>query len=224
MRIFSTNGRVGTVVRSPRRALSDEYENSDQKRPIIRDAEAFLEQIWPEAADQFGRLVRSVYPYIDKDFAPSRWGCTCGHDWITDPWTLYTTVDNVCGTAEGFIHELGHLKLHSLGVHLLDWDDVLITNSKETLYPSPARRDALRPIGAVLQGFYSYVHVLELESRAMIAGDTEVETALRFNRKRIVEGMQTIPGNWQRTAVGDLLWASLSIWANELLVRTEQWK
>lgn len=201
-------------------SLSDILKPGTIDNPIIAEAEKLITTAWPEVADQIKHMVYAIYALNDKNEKQDNtaWGCTCGHGWDTDPWTIYTQANNPGGMCEGWIHELGHLKLHTLGMHLESWDNRLILNSPTELYESPVRKDKLRPMGAVIQAQYSYIHVLDWELRAIKHVKPEsVIWAINTNSKRLIEGIKTIEDNAKFTSDGMKFWDGLMNWTEDLI-------
>ena len=171
----------------------------------VLEAEALL-KTWPVVYRQVQALVDTLYPLRDLNFSEydeQSVGCTCGGG---KTWgSIYSTVTDPVGFVEGIVHEMGHWKLHALGVHLEDWDNLLL-NKPDDLYPSPIRKDKLRPVGAVLQAQWSYVYVTgidahilrdSLEKSARDYPDLEYPPKrayrhLMINVKRIEEGRETL--------------------------------
>ena len=186
-------------------------------------AEELFIRLWPEAADRFRWFMRIFYPLTDiRRTSKDDWGCVCGHDWDKEPWSCHVTIDAYKGLVEGWVHEMAHNWLHYLGVHLLDWTNEFLLNDKTEKFPSPARRDITRPMGAVLQGTYSYIHVCEWEWRCWKDGDKTVTSQLAFNLGRMEEALEVIPPNIKATKLGMLFWLECEEWIQKLLRDTRE--
>lgn len=206
--------------------LSPDHTPGDASSPLILSTEKWISMLWPEVADQIARMVSAIYvvdsmKQEDPLSAELGWGCMCGHGWDQDPWTIYTQASNAGGMAEGWIHELGHLKLHTMGVHLERWSDQLLLNTTDELFESPVRKDKLRPMGAVLQAHYSYVHVVEWELRVFRSGMARPLEAIKTNRSRLIEGIEVVRHNINLTPAGLGFWHGLLSWTETLLAETE---
>lgn len=181
--------------------------------PNVAKTDAFLTQVWPEMATQCAEGLQEVYIMLDdrhsSDVEIS--GCTCGN--IAGFGGICTTIQGTIGFAHGIVHEWGHWKLHAMGVHLEDWDN-LIANSFDELFDSPIRKDKPRPMGACVQAQYSYLHVLEMEIRAWKAGWKS--DMLQVNAGRMTAGRETLK-SWKPDANGVLFAAALDAWTVELL-------
>jgi HEXXH motif-containing protein len=162
------------------------------------------------------QLLNAIY-VIDSTEKPEYpgWGCVSGHDWESHPWTVYVQSYTPDAMAEGWVHEYLHNALHAMGVHLETWDDRLLLNAQDEEYESPVRKDKLRPMGAVLQGLYSYVGVTDWQIRVLESGNKMALTSLRTNLPRLDEGLNTVGHNAVWTDDGRAFWNGLTDWITE---------
>jgi HEXXH motif-containing protein len=170
---------------------------------------------WPAFREQARLLLTAVAPiwHPTERPSPDSAGCSCGG---LAAWGGVTaTLDSPPGFAAGVAHELGHWKLHALGVHLEDWDGLLLLNRPDELYDSPIRKDKLRPMGAVLQAQYSYLHVLDLEARMARAG--ERHTMHDLNARRVAEGAATIRAHARLTEAGEAFVGACLAWGDRIV-------
>jgi HEXXH motif-containing protein len=190
-------------------------------RQIARASRAGLALIsaWPVVERQCAELVLALAP-LTQGSATGSHGCTCGN--FGDDWGwIYVTADSLWGFAEGIVHEMAHWKLRAMGIWFEHWTDLLLLNDPAERYESPVRKDMPRPMGAVLHGYYSYVHVAAMcvamlkAAKAPTAGDvdwTEVQLS------RIEEGQATVRAFARGTpGVGDEFLAGLDEWATRVL-------
>lgn len=200
------------LVHLPQKA-APYIEHASLSDPNIKVVEDFITTIWPEMAAQCGELLTSIALMDDTNHPlnPNMSGCSCGN--TTNFGGICTTIQGVIGFSHGIVHELGHWKMHAMGVHLEDWDN-LIANTFDELFESPIRKDKPRPMGACIQAQYSYLHVLELEIRAAKAGRTS--DMLSLNVQRMAAGRETLK-SWKPDQNGVAFAAALDSWTAELL-------
>ena len=198
---------------------SPEFALMDPKHPRIVDGIKLLD-LWPEARAQAAGLLLALCPYTIGENQGGH-GCSCGNYRDDFGW-IYVTGGDPWGFAEGVVHETAHWKLRALGIMFEEWDDLLLDHSPSQLYDSPVRKDKLRPMGAVLHGQYSYVHVAEMVRRMYEAKGDAVDGAdaqwLALQLKRIMEGQATLREHARGTqpAGADFL-AALDEWTSEVL-------
>lgn len=197
-----------------RRDASPELPAASFEHPNLAKGAALL-GLWP-AMYEFVRSCCTGFAPIwtpGKPEASTLGGCCCG---ALAAWGgITTTIDNPVGFVGGVVHEMGHWKLHALGVHLEAWDGLLLANDPAELYDSPIRKDKQRPMGAVLQAQYSYLHVLEAELRAARAG--EPFTMIPDNAARLVEGADTIRKSLRPTPAGLAFVNACLVWGDRLI-------
>jgi hypothetical protein len=186
--------------------------NAPFDHPNILKTEALMYEVWPEMAAQCEALLQSVWILLDKNqHRDDLSGGTCGNH---GPFGgICTTVQGVLGFGHGLIHELGHWKLHAMGVHLEDWDN-LVANEFTEMFESPIRKDKPRPMGACIQAQYSYLNVLEWEIRCWKAGVKSDMMAL--NVTRMSAGRETLKA-WRPDANGEAFAAAMDAWTEELI-------
>jgi HEXXH motif-containing protein len=193
--------------------------NARFNHPNIARADDLLRQCWPEMHAQCGELLQEIWPLRDARFPDDGEdygaGCSCGN--TAHFGGIEVTVSGALGLAEGIVHELGHWKLHAMGVHLEGWTN-LVANGVDELFESPIRKDKPRPMGACIQAQYSYLHVLELNIRATRAG--RCCEMLDVNRRRMAAGRETLRA-WRPDANGGPFASAMDEWTAELLREAE---
>jgi len=163
-------------------------------------------ECWPEMKNMVSEMMDYFIPALRVDNEGNviddlNIGCSCGiygnapfktrkHDEPYDV-TIMATVDGVVGTCEGLVHELGHYKLHAIGIDLEEWTGQLFTNEKDEVFHSPVRFDKKRPIAAVVQAEFSYIYVTEFYNKF-----------LKWMEDNNKESYETLPidGYYQRQA------------------------
>lgn len=182
-------------------------EETDPRIPQVLE---LLQRVWPEGYDEVWKTVTGWYPVIwPGEMGRGHFsGCAQQDGWV------YSSLNDVIGGAEGLLHEMGHLKLKRMGVYYEHWNAVL-ANRPDELYVSPIRKDKLRPMGAVLHGLYSYLHVTEFDRRGVLVGAVDEET-WRLNVARIVEGTAEVErhARWLDKEFGE----SVIRWGHDLSV------
>lgn len=186
--------------------------------PSVKAGLALIDN-WPAIRPLCAHLLLALCPMTQGRNQLSH-GCTCGN--FGDDWGwIYVTADNDWGFAEGIVHEMAHWKLRTFGVWFEEWTPFLLANSMTDRYVSPVRKDMERPMGAVLHGYYSYVHVAALcvamlkASKTPTSGDYDW-TDLQL--KRVTEGQATMRAHAVGTPeVGVPFLAGLDAWATRVL-------
>jgi hypothetical protein len=140
------------------------FEFAPLDHPHLAAAASYLTS-WPEAYDQFTRLIDTVHPCFNpvsvRRHSQSAL-ISCSHSYEEIFGAICVTVDHPLACAQAFVHEMAHQKLRALGVsnqRALR----LITNDPERLYVSPIVSDRLRPMTAVLHAEYSFIYVTQLD-------------------------------------------------------------
>lgn len=183
--------------------------------PFLAQAERLL-ALWPAMEAQCRALLTALGPTIRPGVHPDQPIAGCASGALGERWgSVMVSLESGAGVVAGIVHELGHWKLHALGVHLEHWDGQLLANDPAELYESPIRKDRRRPMGAVLQAHYSYLHVLDAELRMIAAG--EQYTMLDVNAGRVAEGQATIRAHAQLTAPGREYVGACLAWGDRLL-------
>jgi hypothetical protein len=195
----------------------------DELRPCldggrVRVVESMVAR-WPQLLILTQRIMQAFYPvWAIPPFPPKMFGCVSGPVKFGH---IYVTVDDEFGCAEGIAHELAHQKLASLGVWLTKWDN-LVANEPDEEYVSPIRKDALRPMGAVLHAQYAYLHVLNMALRSYALESDEfvrgrLPANIRRYRKVVVEGHEILESNLRTDADGEGFYYAMREWTQELL-------
>lgn len=167
-------------------------------------------------------LLDGIYPVVDAQWLddPGPPGCSCGG--ITDQWGhVFATCADPLGFAEGIVHEMGHWKLHALGIDLLRWPGGLIGNDPKELYESPIRKDMPRPMGAVLHAQYSYLHVVQLQT-AVCRSDEKLRKVyggwLLYNAKRLEGGAITLAEHFKPAGPdGEAFFEGIQLWQDRVI-------
>lgn len=190
--------------------------------PRILTVEALL-KMWPEGYNSFTRHCDVFFPLdMDPPLIKSPRGSCSGHDWdniARDGMSLYVTIFDPQGCAEGIAHELGHLRLRCLGIQLEDHDGNLILNGPTELFVSPVRKDTLRPMSAVLHGEYAWVMLSELDLRIGANLPDESAQYLKVNIPKVEEGLQEIKQNAKTTSAGEAFLAGFCQWTESVIER-----
>ena len=135
-------------------------------------------QLWPAAERQFFAFTDSVEATLSQVEVGGYVGTRCGSG--DDLFTFSSTVDTPLGFAEAMVHELAHRKLRAIGVTFEDCG-MFFNVTRDMLYYSPIRYDAMRPLGAVLHAQYSYTYIMELMCRVALGSPSRelVDAAVR---------------------------------------------
>lgn len=169
---------------------------------------------FPDAADQSGQLVLGSASHSEW----SKWG------------SLYCTTYDPIGTAQAYVHELAHQKLRALDVHILE-ATTLFRNKADELYPSPVRKDKVRPISAVLHATYSWLYICELDLRMLEKfGQEEGDESSRVlfehylsrNLPRLHQGAKALVEHASPTRGGEMFLEAVLLWIEELFERAEE--
>lgn len=180
----------------------------------IARAASLIERAWPELHAQIAEALGWFEPLIDTRFPDddNMQGCTSGGS-CAGFGGICVTAQSPVGLAEGIVHEFGHIKLHAMGVHLLDWTNI-VGNDPSELFESPIRKDIARPMGAVLQAQYSYIHVLHLD--LALARLDVAAPMLELNHTRMVGGKATLDKHFRPGPNGAEFMAGLTEWTEAL--------
>lgn len=178
--------------------------------------------------DKWTAGYKSIQNFLDT-FHPLSWGpqpgrgCTSGHIWDTRgiPKTnaIYVTINDLQGCAQGIYHEVAHLRLHRLGIHMEDHDFTLLTNDPSELYNSSVRFDKKRPMTAVLHGVYAWL-MFTTNDIALWRhnGDGELfKTYAERNIPKIQNGMSELAQYARWTTEGTAFFESLVGWSDALV-------
>lgn len=196
--------------------------------PNLAISAELLAETWPAQYEQCRRLLETVFPMLDNRIGISDYGtgCSCG-PYGTRWGTLTVTLNGGVGFLEGVIHELAHAKMKSIGISLYHWEK-LVANPIPTkediergegpgLYTSMIRKDLKRPMGAVLQAHYVYIHVGEFlirlrEARPDLATDALTDW-IRLQGRRMKESHETLERHVEVTSgAGEAFLEALAEW------------
>lgn len=209
------------------RLRNDDFQPSPDLLPAPFDhpnillGEQYL-RAWPAMFTQAQRLLTDIWVVDWRLAGPGGRGCFCGTVGGNGFGFIFSSVFDPVGFMEGIVHELGHWKLHALGIHFEAWDDLIIANKPEELFVSSIRKDKLRPMGAVLHAHYSYLNVLQLDLAALPFRPGEFEhqgdlSNIRLNVERTLEGQATIDKEARWTEAGAEFWKGAQAWTEQLL-------
>jgi hypothetical protein len=246
------DGYDGEVIRSlelPRRpqtrgafrdgiieAIVDVNGYSDYQVALCR--ESLADPRWAVQMTDFLSSWKAGYgflvSYLDQCRAfssgnPGR-GCHSGHDEVSKDGPIHhnviVSIDDLMlnGTAEGIYHEVGHLRLESLGVWIEHHDGRLIRNAPDELYSSPVRRDKKRPMSAVLHATYSWLMFTENDWQNYSAGAMDVDLFRDYsahNLPKLRNGIAEVMRYAKPTRDGEAFLDGMRAWADDLLVRCD---
>lgn len=207
--------------------LADGYKrwNDDYAQKL----QPFL-QTWSAGHEMLKCLLDEFWPLWSPTMSQYGMGGACGHRIIenyidTDFYTaVYSTINNLQGCAQGVYHEIGHVRLESLGMHIEHHDERLILNKPTELYMSPIRRDRKRPMSAVIQAVYSWLMFSENDLQCAILPQNANLSAkyLISNLPKIEDGLKEIQANIKTTSEGKDFMDGYFEWGNEIVERAKQ--
>lgn len=177
---------------------------------------------WPAMRRTFDEMLDVFSPSLREGWG-SGVGCSCGNYQPNSENGLMcveTTVNSTIGGAEGIVHETGHLKLHALGMDLEEHDGCILANDPEELYESPIRKDKLRPMSAVVQAQYSYIHVLQLD---LLCDHPDRHQCIAVYLPRMEGGHETIlkSARWTEGS-GEAWWAGFKDWSERVMAESRE--
>jgi HEXXH motif-containing protein len=204
--------------------MTDKIVPSRLDHPNLAIGAAFLAR-WPAAYAQFGRLVDTVYPYVDPVQASMGEAAlgSSSHSYEDQFGSIHATVDNALGFAQAMIHEMAHQKLRALGV-AVESADRLVANDPSERFDSPIRKDQTRPMTAVLHAQYSFIHVTALDLHMLAAAETDRERQcilmlLARNVPRMQAGYQEVARHIRTDEPGRLFVDAFMEWSRDVLQR-----
>lgn len=129
------------------------------------------------------------------------------------------TVNNIPGCGNGMYHELGHVRMETMGIGV-EWNDCrLLLNPSTEMYDSPIRRDKLRPMSAVVQAIYSWLMLTESDLHAAhLAPHVKIPVIL-WNVPKIIDGIHEIKTYGRFTDEGKQFFDTYFDWADDLVAR-----
>lgn len=169
---------------------------------------------WPAADHGFHRFVDVFWP-IERvaPIRPAPKGCLSGHTVLPSGRRgVYVSVFDIDGAREGLLHEWGHLRLEAAGIDLETHDGVLLDHADDELFISPIRKDIMRPMSAVLHGFYAWVLLSQGDLMAASDRAADVMPLVEMNVPKIEEGLLLID-DIRTTDAGAQFVAALRRWA-----------
>jgi hypothetical protein len=210
-------------------------EQGPLEHPNIERALNLLRS-WPEGFGQFQALMHTIYPIqnvkVSKAAFPNSGyhssnlvlGSASHSEWKRFG-SLYATLNDPIGTAQAFVHEMGHQKLRALGVHV-EGPQGFITNEPGELFESPVRKDKLRPMTAIVHAAYSWIYIVQLDIRMLEEQKRQHDDAtivnlfahyLKRNLPPLISGMQVINKNIRLNSEGEDFIEGFYHWYNDIL-------
>lgn len=120
-----------------------------------------LLRCWPVVHKAFPVLVDTIVPVAIPGLdTRSSTGSSSTH-LQSYPRTVFVTTFDAIGTATALVHEMAHLKLHSIGIHIEESASLILNDASE-LFESPVRKDKGRPMQAILHAAYAFAHIADL--------------------------------------------------------------
>ena len=177
---------------------------------------------WPEASEGFHRFVDVFWP-LERvvPMRPAPKGCMSGHIVLPSGRRgVYVTVFDIDGAREGLLHEWGHLRLEAAGIDLATHDGRLLDHADDELFISPIRKDTMRPMSAVLHGFYAWVLLSQGDLMAASDRAVDVVSLVEMNVPKIEEGILLLDAI-RTTADGAQFITALLGWAE--VVVSQMW-
>lgn len=175
----------------------------------IKQAYSAIEQYWPDEAEEIACITRVIVPMnsgetqrIAASF-PSRNGA------------IFVDIDAPELLEEAIVHENAHIKLR-----YMQFFDPLIANTddKALSFIVPWRPDP-RPIGAIFEAVYVYIHVTEYAIRRTLStGQSPSGRPARFWRW-VAQGLAVLCAHARFTSLGEALLRELITWHLEQAYR-----
>jgi HEXXH motif-containing protein len=197
------------------------YQPAAPDHPHVAKAASIL-ALWPEAAEQFARLVDTVEVWSDVSIQPHVWLEAPGsssHSLEPEFGAIMTTVDSPIAMAQAMAHEMAHHKLRAMGVSLMQaWR--IVTNDPSELYVSPIITNRRRPMTAVLHAQYSFIHVTALDLAIVKNPGNLLDQALYLlarNVPRMELGYGEIARHLNSDAEGEPFVAAFQAWSRAVL-------
>jgi len=190
------------------------------EHPNIAEAEALL-KMWPAGYRAF-REQCSVFWPMEREprRPPNSRGVRSGHDWQgVDPMGVFVTVYDPQGCVEGLVHEIGHIRLASLGISVETHDGSLLLNGVDELYQSPVRSDILRPMCAVFHGEYAWAMLSEADLWIGKERPDDAAYYLARNVPKLEFGLQVMRTHGRYTPDGQAFFAAFYEWVESIIQR-----
>lgn len=216
------NGRVG-VAPDPH-GYGSEYmtDGWNQTNPdVLGDLDRYL-AAWPAGYTGIGAFLDDLWPKWFPSTARV-YGCSSGHHQMGPEHvrnSVYVTMNDAQGTAEGIYHEVGHLRLEALGIGIEQHDGRLLTNRMDELYDSSVRFDRQRPMSAVLHGLYAWLMLSEND--LWCASKFSADESLIFltpNLPKIQNGLDEVRRHARPTPEGELFLEGILAWGDDIVCR-----
>jgi HEXXH motif-containing protein len=172
-----------------------------------RALRGYMDELWPWWSEHTGK------------------GCSSGHHVMTDTLNMravYVTVNDRQGCAQGMYHEMAHVRLRTLGIHMDTHTGMLLTNGDDERFNSPVRFDIKRPMPAVLQGLYAWLMFIENDWQLMKAGvssDDDFGQYTFHNLPKIANGIAEVKKFARTTNAGAAFLQGIYDWSDDLLTR-----
>ena len=135
---------------------------------------------WPEAADQWPRIIHTIQCFTDAERPGARL-YSASHSVGSRTGVIGLTPHCPLATAQALVHEMAHTKLRAMGV---DNENAIriVTNPPREMFFSPVVGEE-RPMTAVLHAQYSFIHVLQLD---ILMLETEPDEQTRSHIHRLI--------------------------------------
>jgi HEXXH motif-containing protein len=215
-------GPVEIGAAPARGLMSDAIVPAAGDHPNLAAAAGYL-GAWPAGYKQFERLIDTIYPYTDPaQAAQGDWSLgSSSHSYEKQWGTIYVTVDDAMGLAQGLIHEAAHQKLTALGVGVGKADRIIVNDPSER-YAHPHLTGGRQPMTAVFHEQYTFIHVAALNLRMLAKAKEEHERQrilmlLARNITRMEAGHDELVGNIRTDREGTLFIDAFSAWSTTVL-------
>lgn len=221
-----------TLCKGAVAVLPDKARNDPAMLPVTVAA---LTKAWARAQtdflDKWPAGYNAIRKYLDEFHAFTRpgggygRGCSSGHIPLTESGpvhSIHVSINDPAGCAQGIYHEVGHLRLESLGMMLETHDNRLILNGPDELYNSSVRFDKKRPMSAVIHGTYAWLMFTENDYWNYRGGKHDLKNYSLYsfhNLVKIKNGVKEIKKYARATPAGKAFLSGIYDWADDLLAR-----
>lgn len=206
------------------------------EHPNLEVAERILREAWPTLWSQCRELIQVLHLTLADDMGTSELGtgCKCGPMGDRVSFEFQVTVNFGVGLLEAVVHELAHNKMKTHGISLYHWerlltnpiptDEAIESGEGKYLYVSCIRKDKLRPLGACVSAYYSYLHVSDLLLQlvdAGVIGGYAIQQWLEVQRGRITEGRAQVAQVVEPDVEGVRYFEAMQDWADRLIAQLD---
>jgi hypothetical protein len=176
---------------------------------------------WPEAADQWPRIIHTIQCFTDAERPGARL-YSASHSVGSRTGVIGLTPHCPLATAQALVHEMAHTKLRAMGV---DNENAIriVTNPPREMFFSPVVGEE-RPMTAVLHAQYSFIHVLQLDT-LMLETEPDEQTRSHIHRliarnvPRMDAGRDIVARFMRMDRDGEDFMAAFLGWTEEVLKR-----